>query len=396
MDLKKYLRKDSDIIIDEFEDRQNYELAITPPIYLTSLHTFNNMESYLGIPGFETNQYVYGRTANPTTHILERKLAALERGTYGYAFASGQAASCAAIHSVCPGDSHIICMANVYGCVKAYLDNILPVMQNITVTYLSGEDMAEFQQSITKNTKLIILESPSTFKNSVVDIRKITDLAKQYNILTYIDNTYCTPIFQKPLELGCDIVMHTLSKYIGGHSDIIGGVLVVKDEELAKKIEDFRGLNGGIIGPMEGWLALRGLRTLIPRMIQHQKTTLSVAEFLEQSDKVEKVYYTGLSSHPNRETIQKQQMGHTGLMSFVLKTQDDKKIMRFVNQLRLFKIGCSWGGYESLVLMPLYNNTEKELQFMGLEKRLIRIHCGLDLEENLLQDIEIALNCIED
>mgnify|MGYP000997113621 CR=1 FL=1 len=249
------------------------------------------------------------------------------------------------------------------------------------------------ESNIRENTSLIILESPATFVFTVVDIKAIADIARRHGIKTYIDNTYCTPLFQKPLDLGVDIVMHTLSKYLGGHSDIIGGVLVSKDEELMRRIMgQLREWFGGIIGPMEAWLVLRGMRSLDARLYQHQKTAMAIAQFLENHPKVKKVNYTGLPSHPQHEIIKRQQTGHTGLMSIELNASPEEAV-KFINNLHLFGKGCSWGGFESLALCPLYHCDAEELEFLQLKESrgLIRLHCGLEGEDNLIADLKQAL-----
>ena len=209
---------------------------------------------------------------------------------------------------------------------------------------------------------------------------------------TYIDNSYCTPIFQKPLDLGVDLVMHTMSKYIGGHSDIIGGVLASKDEELMAKIQrQSRELFGGIIGPMEAWLVIRGLRTLDVRVRQHERTAMTVATWLEANPHVLLVRYPGLKSHPQAEIIARQQTGSTGLMSFVVDgTGQDA--LNLVNALKFFAKGCSWGGFESLAISPLYKASEKDLAIYDVPnpRGMIRIHCGLEGAENLLEDLDQA------
>ena len=221
------------------------------------------------------------------------------------------------------------------------------------VTYVAGDDIRELENAIKMNTSLIILESPATFIFKVVDVAAIAGIAKKHGIKTYIDNTFCTPIFSKPLDLGIDIVMHSISKYIGGHSDINGGVLVSKDAELMDNVQlHYREYFASILGPMEAWLAIRGLRTLPLRVKQHQETAMAVAQYLENHPKVEKVYYTGLASHPQHEIIQKQMTGHTGLMSFLLK-ENASKAVEFIDHLKLFGKGCSWGGFESLALCPV-------------------------------------------
>ena len=229
-----------------------------------------------------------------------------------------------------------------------------------------------------------------------LDIRGVVKLAKAHGIRTYIDNTFCTPLYQKPLTMGIDISMHTISKYIGGHSDIIGGILVVKDEELERDLRDnIRQWFGGILGPMEAWLAIRGLRTLELRAERHQQTAMAVAEFLEGHPKVEKVYYSGLASHPQAELIHSQQTGHTGLMSFTI--HGGLEPMELVDHLKVFEIGCSWGGFESLALCPLVNAEKEELDFLSLREKdrgLIRIHCGLEGTEVLIEDLRQALEKI--
>ena len=212
-------------------------------------------------------------------------------------------------------------------------------------------------------------------------------------IKTYIDNTYCTPIFQKPIEFGIDIMMHSCTKYLGGHSDLIGGVLVTSDEGTIARLSKQRTWFGGIIGPMEAWLIMRGLRTLPIRMKQHSETAQFIAETLEKNEKIKNVYYPGLKSHPQYELAQKQQTGSSGLLSFEIDGTEEQAV-NFVNYLRVFKIGPSWGGYESLVVMPLLKNTEEYVKWYGGSKGLIRIHCGLEGAQVLLEDIAQALKKI--
>lgn len=374
------------------EHQKDYLNAVTPPVFLNSLHIFDRMEDYLNQG--KTGEYVYGRVSNPTVHILEEKVAALEKGSMAVAFASGMAAFSAAVLAVCEAGSHIICLRDVYGPVKRALNEYFIPQMGMSVSYWDGRDLDELESLIRDNTALMVLESPATFVFSVFDIEGTARIAKAHGVKTYIDNSFCTPLYQKPLTLGIDIVMHTMSKYIGGHSDIIGGILAVRDEKLGKTLMDnIRQWFGGILGPMEAWLAIRGLRTLDLRVERHQKTAMEVAAFLENHPKVEKVYYTGLASHPQADLIKKQQTGHTGLMSFQLKAEPEAA-MRLVNELKVFEIGCSWGGFESLAITPLAGAGEEELKFLQLGEKgkgLIRIHCGLEGAEVLLEDLEQAL-----
>ena len=379
----------------QFEDHQRHYGAVSPPVYLNSLHLFPAFEDYLSADTSKEDCYIYGRESNPTVHLLERKLAALENGQAAAVFSSGMAAATSAIMAVCKAGDHILCMRDVYQPVKRFMAAVGTPKLDISISFVCGSDLDEIRQAIRPNTKLMILESPATFVFTVVDLKAIAALCKSHGIRTYIDNTCATPLFQNPLDMGVDIVMHTLSKYLGGHSDVIGGALIVNDTALMGEIlHHVREWFGGILGPMEGWLVLRGLRTLDARLKVHQATALKVAAFLESHPKVEKVYYTGLPSHPQAELIGRQLRGHTGLMSLDLKAPPEDAV-RFINKLKLFGKGCSWGGFESLALCPLYRASDEEMDFLQLSNRgLVRLHCGLEGENNLLEDLSQALDAI--
>lgn len=375
---------------DEYDKYLN---AVVPPVFLNSLHLYNRFEDYLEAASdpCQEEKFVYGRDQNPTVHILERKIAELEHGARAVVFASGMGAAAAAIMTTCCSGSHIVCMRDVYQPVKRFINNFCVPKFGMTVTYVSGNDLDEIEIAMKKaNTTLMIIESPATFVFRVVDLEKIAKLAHQYEVKTYIDNTCLTPLFQKPLDLGIDICMHTMSKYIGGHSDILGGVLVSKDEDLmCDMIKTVREWYASVMGPMEAWLAIRGLRTLPVRIQEHQKIGMEVAGWLEKNPKVKKVYYTGLSSHPQVDLIKKQQKGHTSLMSIELDT-DPEEAIKFINRLHLFGKGCSWGGFESLAIMPLYKAEQEELDFLQADRGLIRLYCGLEGSDNLIEDLERA------
>lgn len=376
---------------DEYDKYLN---AVVPPVFLNSLHVFEKFEDYCNVDVFEEDNYNYGRSSNPTVHILERKIAELEHGSRAVVFSSGMAAATAAIMATCRAKSHIICMRDVYQPVKRFIHGVCIPNFDMSVTYVSGNDLEEIERAINTNTTLIILESPATFVFRVIDLKEVAVIAKKHGVKTYIDNTCLTPIFQKPLDLGIDIVMHTMSKYIGGHSDIIGGVLISKDEDLMRKImSETREWFGGILGPMEAWLAIRGLRTLNARIQQHQTIAMDVANFLEKSPKVKKVNYTGLASHPQADIIKKQQKGHTSLMSLELDTSSEKAV-EFIDSLHIFGKGCSWGGFESLSLCPLYKASQEELDFLKVDRGLVRLYCGLEGSENLLEDLDRALKIL--
>lgn len=383
--------KDSKLIETHFgEENEHYYNAIVPPVFLNSLNTFQSIDEYFDCKTEDKHSYVYGRVQNPTTRILEDKIAALEHGKRAYAFASGMAAATTAVMTVCKSGDNIVCIRNVYGPLNNFISKYCKEHLDISVTFVMGEEVAEFEEAITDHTALVILESPSSIMMRLQDIQAVVAIAKKHNAKTYIDNTYCTPVFQNPLDLGVDIVMHTISKYIGGHSDIIGGVLVAKDDELIKGLSMNRELYGGILGPMEAWLAIRGVRTLDVRLKQHEKTATAVAEFLDGNDKIRHVYYPGLKTFPQYELMKKQQRGNCGLMSFEIDgTVEQAK--QLAAELKIFHIGVSWGGFESLVEMPYARMTEEEARWLGGNPNIIRIHCGLEGEENLISDLDAAL-----
>ena len=390
MEQKFYLSSPEMITSHYGEEYDKYYNAIVPPIFMNSLNVFEEIDDYFNAKVHDKHTYVYGRVQNPTVRILEDKVAALEHGVAAFAFGSGMAAATTAVLSVVKTGDNIVCLRNAYGPLKNFVENYCPTHLGTTLTYVKGNEITDFEESITDKTSLVILESPSSVVFSLQDVEAVSRIAHEHGAKVYIDNSFCTPIFSTPLDMGADIVMHTMSKYMGGHSDVIGGVLAVRDEELANTIVTNRELFGGIMGPMEAWLVLRGLRTLSVRVKAHEETAMQVAEFLEKHPKVDKVYYTGLKSHPQYNLVQKQQKGSTGLMTFEIKgtAEDAKKV---VNSLKVFKIGVSWGGFESLACMPHLRCDEQACQWLGAGQHLIRIHCGLEGTDALIADLEQAL-----
>ena len=393
MEQKFYLSSPEMITSHYGEEYDKYYNAIVPPIFMNSLNVFNEIDDYFNAKVHDKHTYVYGRVQNPTVRILEDKVAALEHGVAAFAFGSGMAAATTAVLSVVKTGDNIVCLRNAYGPLKNFVENYCPQHLGTTLTYVKGNEVSEFEQAITDNTSLVILESPSSVVFTLQDVEAVSQIAHAHGAKVYIDNSFCSPIFSNPLDMGADIVMHTASKYMGGHSDIIGGMLAVRDEELANAIVTNRELFGGIIGPMEAWLIIRGLRTLSVRVKAHEEVAMKVAEYLENHPKVAKVYYTGLKSHPQYDLVQKQQKGSTGLMTFEIKgsTEDAKKV---VNSLRVFKIGVSWGGFESLACMPHMRCDEQTCRWLGGGQNLIRIHCGLEGVDALIADLAQALEKI--
>ena len=390
MDQQFYLSSPEMITAHYGEEYEKYYNAIVPPIFMNSLNVFEEIDDYFDAKVHDKHTYVYGRVQNPTVRILEDKVAALEHGVAAFAFASGMAAATTAVLSVVKTGQNIVCIRNAYGPLKNFVEKYCPVHLGTTLTYVKGNEISDFEEAITDNTGLVILESPSSVVFSLQDIEAVCKIAHEHGAKDYIDNTFCTPIFCNPLDLGVDIVMHTTSKYMGGHSDLIGGMLAVRDEELAHTIVTNRELFGGIIGPMEAWLVIRGLRTLSLRVKAHEEVAMKVARYLENHPKVDKVYYTGLESHPQYELAKKQQRGNTGLITFEIKgsAEDAKKV---VNNLKIFKIGVSWGGFESLACMPHLRLDEQTCDWLGGRQNLIRIHCGMEGTDALIADLEQAL-----
>lgn len=383
-------------IVTHLGDNNEYAGAVVPPVFLNSLHVFPSIDEYYATDPLDRQKYVYGRSGNPTVRLVEQKVAALEHGEAALCFASGMAAASGAVMACCKSGGHVICVRNAYGPLKQFLTVYCAQHLNLETTFVEGSRIEEFEQNIRPNTQLIILESPSSIVFSLQDIRAVTALAKANGIRTYIDNTFCSPLFQKPLDMGVDLVMHTMSKYLGGHSDIIGGVLVAKDgaflNEIASQIREWF---GGIFGPMEAWLVLRGMRTLEVRLLEHERNAMQVATFLEQQKGVHRVLYPGLKSHPQYELMQRQQKGNSGLLSFELETAPEKVAACLkAENLETFKIGVSWGGFESLITMPFYHLTQEEAEALGTTRGIIRIHCGLEGAEGQIKDLERLLACI--
>ncbi|MBO4937545.1 MAG: aminotransferase class I/II-fold pyridoxal phosphate-dependent enzyme [Oscillospiraceae bacterium] len=372
------------------EEYERYYNAIVPPIYMNSLNIFPNIDAYFDADKFDKHTYIYGRVQNPTVRILEDKLAALEHGCASYVFSSGMAAATTAVQATVKAGGNIVCIRNAYGPLANYVSEHCPAAMGTTITWVEGNSVEEFKEAITENTQLVILESPASVTFFLQDIAAVAELAHAVGAKVYIDNTFCTPVYQNPLDLGADIVMHTISKYLGGHSDVIGGVLVVKDPDFAKVVADKRELLGGIIGPMEAWLTLRGVRTLSVRVPAHGAAALKVAQYLENHPKVRKVNYPGLESFPQHELYKKQMRGCTGLLSFEIEgTKEQAK--QIVNSLKVFKIGVSWGGFESLACMPMLRLSDEKAQWMGGDQNTIRLHIGLEGVDALIADLDDAL-----
>lgn len=378
------------------ENRQKHNGAIVPPIYQNTLFAFEDWDAIDRAFSDPINNSIYTRGNNPSVSMVEKKIAKLAGGEKARLFSSGMGAISSAIMSCVYSGCHIITLKNIYGPAMHLMDNYLKNKFNVEVTFVSGESVEEFRDAIKENTSLIYLESPSSAVFSMQDIEAICKLAKEHNIKTIIDNTWATPIYQKPLQMGVDLEVHSCSKYLGGHSDIISGVVIGKAELIDSIFQNELLLFGAKMAPFEAWLLMRSLRTLPMRMERHQKNAMMVAEFLEKHPKIRVVNYPGLKSFPQHELALKQMTGFSGLMSFVIDTEDVQELKNFVNSLELFSIGVSWGGHESLVHAPaisyLKEMTPEQFKATGLSLGVIRISVGLEDPNDLIADLNNALN----
>lgn len=377
-------KKTDDILAHQGDDYEKFLGAVVPPIFQNSLFVLPTSGN--GIP---EHPYVYTRTTNPTAEVVEKKLAALEGGGDALCFSSGMAAISSAIMYFLEKDCHVITVKSIYNPTRTLLKDYFPKKFGVTTSFLSREELLHIEGHIRENTKLIYLESPSTGIFDLQDLEKIGKLGKKYGIGTVIDNTYATPLYQHPLEYGIDISVHTASKYLGGHSDLVAGALI-SSEEICDSIRLGERANfGGCIDPHQAWLLLRGMRTLRLRLEQHAKNAKTVAEFLKGHPKVEQVFYPGLKEGPQKELIEKQLKGFNGLLSFVLKGTA-RQAETFLDSLACFLRGCSWGGFESLASPFTVGTTEEYNQELDCPANLIRLHIGLEDVETLIADLEQA------
>ena len=358
--------------------------AIMTPIFQTSTYAQTGLGEH---KGFE-----YARTGNPTRSALEACIAALEEGQYGLAFASGMAAESAILSLLSAGD-HIVSCDDLYGGSYRIFERIMR-RYNVETSYVAAGDVEAYEQTIRRNTRLIWLETPTNPLLSLVDISAVAAIAHRHNLLVVVDNTFASPYFQQPLELGADIVVHSTTKYINGHSDVIGGALVTSNEEVYQAIKFYQNAAGGVPSPFDAWLTLRGIKTLAVRMRQHEANAQEVARFLAEHPRVEKVYYPGLPSHPDHELAKRQMSGFGGMVSFQFKgvyTDVEQIVRRF----KVFALAESLGGVESLVCHPVsmtHGSIPKDIrEARGLTDTLLRLSVGIEDIEDLLVDLEQAL-----
>ncbi|MEK6635676.1 MAG: cystathionine gamma-synthase [Planctomycetota bacterium] len=359
--------------------------AIMTPIFQTSTYV-------QGSPG-KHKGYDYSRTHNPTRTALEKNIASLEEGNYGLAFSSGMSAI-STVTQLLDADDHVICCDDIYGGTFRLFDKILK-RYNLEFDFVDITSSQSLERYIKSNTKLVWLESPSNPLLKLVDIEAIANIAKKYNILVAVDNTFATPFFQKPLKFGADIVMHSTTKYLNGHSDVIGGALVTNDQDLYNKLQFLQNAVGAVPSPFDCFLVLRGIKTLAVRMERHAGNALKIAEFLESHPKVRKVIYPGLKSHPQHELARKQMSGFAGIITFFIKGGLEAA-RRFLEKVKIFSLAESLGGVESLIEHPAimtHASLPKEVrEKTGISDELIRVSVGIENVDDLIDDLEHALS----
>jgi len=354
------------------------------PIYQTSTYAQTGLGEHKG--------YDYSRSGNPTRTALEACIAALENGRYGLAFASGLAAEQGVLNLLSTGD-HMVSSDDLYGGTYRLFESIMR-RYNIETTYVATSATEDYEKAIRPNTKMLWLETPTNPLLRLADIRLVADIAHRHKILLVVDNTFSSPYFQQPLDLGADIVVHSTTKYINGHSDVIGGIVVMNNEEVYQNIQFYQNAAGAVPGPFDAWLTLRGVKTLAIRMRQHAENADAIARFLSEHPRVEKVYYPGLPSHPDHELAKRQMSGFGGMVSCQIKGSS-ADIDKIVRRFKVFTFAESLGGIESLVCHPAsmtHGAIPRETrEAYGLTDTLLRLSVGIEDSEDLLADLDQAL-----
>ncbi len=358
--------------------------AVIPPIHLTTTYYQEEIGKHKG--------YVYSRSGNPTRDILQKNIATLEKGKYALAFSSGLSAIQAISNLLKSGD-HVIVSHDVYGGTYRLFEQVL-AKYGLAFSFVDTTKIENIEKSIQSNTRLVHIETPTNPLLAITDIEGVANLCKSKNLILCVDNTFMTPYFQNPLELGADIVVHSATKYLGGHSDLLGGVLIINSDELYEKLKFVQNAIGAVLSPFDSWLLLRSVKTLAVRMERHNQNAMKIAEYLQSHSKVKKVFYPGLETHPQYPIAKKQMRGFGGMVSFEVDNFDTAK--KVLYKFKIFTLAESLGGVESLVCHPAtmtHASIPKEIrEKSGLTDGLIRLSVGIEDVEDLINDIEQALN----
>jgi len=360
--------------------------AVMPPIYQTSTYAQSSPGNHKG--------YEYSRTHNPTRTALERSFASIENANYGLAFASGLAAIDAIMKLLNPGDE-VISTNDLYGGTYRLFTKIFS-NYGIKYHFVGMHDIANIEKLINRNTRLLWTETPTNPMLNIADIEALSTITKKHNILLAVDNTFATPYLQRPIELGADIVMHSATKYLGGHSDVVLGAIMLNNQELADKLHFIQNASGAICGPQDSFLVLRGIKTLHVRMQRHCENTKKIANFLNSNAMVDQVYWPGFDFHQNHDIAKKQMDDYGGMVSFKIKGDNVKDAYKILERLKIFTLAESLGGVESLCGHPASMThasiPKEEREKSGLSDSLIRLSVGIEDSEDLIQDLIQAIN----
>ncbi|OKL42207.1 trans-sulfuration enzyme family protein [Pontibacter flavimaris] len=374
------------------EDREMYFNAVAPPILQTSNFACKTVDEMRRMLRNEAEASLYTRGNNPTVTMLEKKVAALEGAEHAIAFGSGIAAVSAAVLSQVNAGDHVVCVQKPYGWTNTLMNRFLPRF-GVEVTMVDGTDPQNYRHAIRPNTKLLYMESPNSFTFELQDIAAVTALAREHGCSTILDNSFASPLYQNPIQFGVDLVVHSCTKYIGGHSDAMGGMICGSRERINRIFEREYMTLGAILAPHDAWLLLRGLRTLPVRMERVAASARTVVAWLEQQPQVERILFPFLPSHPQYELAKRQMRNNTGQFTIALKTDDIQQVERFCDSLQHFLMAASWGGHESLIYpaAAYYGGGEQQ----GRPPfNLVRFYIGLEDPDYLIKDIEQALAAI--
>jgi len=360
------------------------------PIHLSSTFARKEVDK-------PTGGYEYSRTGNPTRDALEKRLTSLEEAQFGLAFSSGMAAETVLALTLLKSGDHIIAFDDLYGGTRRLFNKVFRDNFRIEVDYVDARNTENIREAIKDNTKLIWLETPTNPLMKLCDIRAISEIAHMHNITVVVDNTFATPCFQKPLALGADIVVHSTTKYLNGHSDSVGGAIMLNDQNIYEKLKFNQNATGAILSPFDSFLVLRGIKTLALRMKKHEKNAIAIAEYLCSHPKIKQVFYPGLKTHPQHNLAKRQMSGFGGMLSFEIKGTP-AQAKKFAESLKIFALAESLGGVESLVEIPALMThssvSEQERREIGITDTLIRISVGIENRDDLIEDIDQALEQI--
>lgn len=376
-------------------EQEDQNQSLNPPIYMTSTFTFTDLQQAEDTFSFKRRAYVYTRGGNPTINLFEQRLATLENGVDGVAFSSGMAAISSVVMSFAAAGDSLVAHRNLYGSTFGFLNHLI-TNYGVKTKFINMTDLNAVEKAITSEIKLIYLETPTNPALEIIDIEALAKIAHSNGVKVVVDNTFATPVFQRPLDFGADVVLHSATKYISGHGDVIGGFATSKDFDYVQKLKfGYMCELGGVMSPFNAWLLLRGMKTLGLRMERHEKNAREIANFLRNRPEVVKVSYPGFEDHPGHDIASRQMEGFGGIISFELKGPRENA-ESFVRNLKLIKLAVSLGDAETLVEVPAMmthrDYPEEELHEFGFSSKTVRISAGLEHYSDLLNDIENSLD----